>query len=508
MPSESVSPDVDEFRNALKFIVDANPRNANKHKLLVEWFDGSGFGKGRGSVVSELKQAYNRVPEQFKHADQHVVFVCEDEHVRDKVLEQAIKFAFPELHTVLLVDRATLEPRKLFVRGAASPASVWYQNHFKSLAIEHSKADTPSAGVPTSLGKFSEQFGTGADQVTRIISALAAKGFVILTGNSGTGKTWIATQIAHAMCAKGESQMVAVEADWTDSRALVGYINYLRPKNPADPKDGFVYESTPIVDLLTSANANPESPHVLILDEMNLSHVERYFADFLSAMELEKGVIALHHDDAIESPPKELAYPQNLYVIGTVNVDETTYMFSPKVLDRASVFEFECSRTDLEAYLKRSETPTIGGDDALSAEFAGLVAATRADGAQAFGSDDAARKQFEGNLLDCFEIARECGWGFGFRTVKEATAYAVARSLIVAGGSPPSPAEVFDEVLLQKILPKLNGGPTRLSSILEKLLKFCADSDAPDTIRFQRSAEKLEQMQQGLHSDQFASYIR
>src|SRR5690606_11509449 len=78
--------------------------------------------------------------------------------------------------------------------------------------------------------------------------------------------------------------------------------------------------------------------YLLILDEMNLSHVERYFADFLSAIESGEAV-PLHNSEC--EFPESIKIPGNLLVVGTVNVDETTYMFSPKVLDRANTIEFE-----------------------------------------------------------------------------------------------------------------------------------------------------------------------
>ena len=71
---------------------------------------------------------------------------------------------------------------------------------------------------------------------------------------------------------------------------------------------------------------------------MNLSHVERYFADFLSA--LESGEKIPLHKNIVSEIEQEMKLPNNLMVVGTVNVDETTYMFSPKVLDRANVIEF------------------------------------------------------------------------------------------------------------------------------------------------------------------------
>src|SRR6185503_1400638 len=93
--------------------------------------------------------------------------------------------------------------------------------------------------------------------------------------------------------------------------------------------------------------------HLLILDEMNLAHVERYFADFLSGMESHQPCLPNLVKDkdgcwrVSSTGTSRLPFPRNLWVIGTVNVDETTYMFSPKVLDRANVFEFRVQSDDL-----------------------------------------------------------------------------------------------------------------------------------------------------------------
>src|SRR5690606_24433993 len=93
-------------------------------------------------------------------------------------------------------------------------------------------------------------------------------------------------------------------------------------------------------------------PYFLILDEMNLSHVERYFADFLSVME-SKDFIKLHSSEVdINQVPSKIEWPINLFIIGTVNIDETTYMFSPKVLDRANVIEFRVDKDDIKRFLE------------------------------------------------------------------------------------------------------------------------------------------------------------
>ena len=81
---------------------------------------------------------------------------------------------------------------------------------------------------------------------------------------------------------------------------------------------------------------------------MNLSHVERYFSDFLSTMESGENISL--HTGGIDSVPPNFSLPKNFFIIGTVNIDETTYMFSPKVLDRANVLEFRVSKESMEEY--------------------------------------------------------------------------------------------------------------------------------------------------------------
>ena len=140
-----------------------------------------------------------------------------------------------------------------------------------------------------------------------------------------------------------------VRPDWRDSKALLGYYNPITIE----------YERTPLLNFILAAiknyntkKDNPD-PFFIILDEMNLSHVEYYFADFISVLESgrdenywTKETIKLHNSEEVlldnngEEIPKEIKLPPNLYIIGSVNIDETTYMFSPKVLDRAFTIEF------------------------------------------------------------------------------------------------------------------------------------------------------------------------
>ena len=191
-------------------------------------------------------------------------------------------------------------------------------------------------------------------QLATFYTALQTKGFVILSGISGTGKTRLAQAFADMLPqpAVGTNHLfVPVRPDWRESKSLLGYYN---------PLTG-TYEWTPSLRFLLRAVQSYETRDGLawfvILDEMNLAHVEYYFADLLSVLESGRDEdgwtcepLRLGYSDDAEGnlPPCELKLPPNLYIVGTVNVDETTHAFSPKVLDRA--FTLELTDVDFRQY--------------------------------------------------------------------------------------------------------------------------------------------------------------
>ncbi|MBL0183687.1 MAG: hypothetical protein IPP96_15955, partial [Chitinophagaceae bacterium] len=191
--------------------------------------------------------------------------------------------------------------------------------------------------------KFSEKL------IVRFVASLCAKPFIICSGLSGSGKTKLAQAFAMWICEdKKQYCLLPVGADWTNREPLLGFPNALKIGEYVKPDNR-------VLDLIIEADKNKTKPYFLILDEMNLSHVERYFADFLSVMESSEE-ISLHSGNedykcADDKIPAKLKLPQNLFIIGTVNIDETTYMFSPKVLDRANVIEFRVSADEMKSYL-------------------------------------------------------------------------------------------------------------------------------------------------------------
>jgi hypothetical protein len=260
-------------------------------------------------------------------------------------------------------------------------------------------------------------------------------------------------------------EVVAVGADWTSSDHVLGY---------ADGLDKNRYVHTKALDLILRAGAEPDLPHFLILDEMNLSHVERYFADLLSAIESGEP-LHLHSDRNAEGGPTmrdgvpgELQIPSNLFIVGTVNVDETTYMFSPKVLDRANVLEFRVSRSELKAFMENPAAVDFAKVDAAGAEY-GKRLITWAQQSVTLLDDE--RKMFEAELCLFFEALQAANAEFGFRVAKESASFLHFHKLL--NGDAWEFKAAMDAQILQKLLPKLHGSRNVLEPILSALAILC-----------------------------------
>ena len=345
--------------------------------------------------------------------------------------------------------------------------------------------------------------------ITRYISSLATKPFVLLSGLSGSGKTKLAQSFAQWIC-EDEKQycIVPVGADWTNREPLLGYVNAL-------DNDEYILPENGALKLLIEANKseNINKPYFLILDEMNLSHVERYFADFLSVME-SKEKFKLHSDKEKEKSgvPFELGWPKNLFIVGTVNIDETTYMFSPKVLDRANVIEFRVNETEIEDFLNT-------GKEITSITKMGAAMGNSFVDIAKINENEGDFTQLNTELLEFFKNLQELGAEFGYRTATEIQTLFSKIDLVNPAYSDKE-NEKIDIAIMQKLLPKLHGSRRKLLKTLNLLAQKCLEKEQEiifterglytiledNSIKYKLSFEKIARMYKNAIENGFASY--
>ncbi len=367
------------------------------------------------------------------------------------------------------------------------------------------------------LQRFFQYKGFYFDQalITAFYSALKTKGFVILSGLTGTGKTKLAQLYAELLCpncnpqdkqntqtaqTSSENQnqckcthlFLSVRPDWRDTKALLGYYNPIREE----------YEKTPLLNFILGAIENYNTkkdnadPFFIILDEMNLSHVEYYFADFLSVLESGRDqqgwtretikLLDVDSNNVKEGkksnlPPKEISLPPNLYIIGSVNIDETTYMFSPKVLDRAFTIEFREVSFDSYLYSLKNGQTNISEDELTKLRSAllndlrnnGKYCAAVADKNEIKSAINVLEQEIKGELSKLNQILQPYDLHFGYRVLDE-----IALFIKYAMNAPDvvgklDKEQALDFAVLMKVLPKFHGPRQKIERPLWLVLNWC-----------------------------------
>lgn len=335
------------------------------------------------------------------------------------------------------------------------------------------------------------------------ITAIKSKPFLLLAGISGTGKSRIVRELARA-CWDVDSEeykahkpknfeMVQVKPNWHDSSELIGYVS--RVSGEAEYIDG------PFLQFIAKAWSEPDIPHFLCLDEMNLAPVEQYFAEFLSVVESRKNNDGKIETDPILKGPKEkyeendtdwysklvdhltssccnpsrahaikqqflnvgITIPQNLIVVGTVNMDETTFSFSRKVLDRAMTIEM--NKVDLEGGLTNRHE-NIG-----KIEFADIIGKA-VEGVDVYAAHKGVCDRAIGYLESINAALDKTPFKVAYRTRNELLLYVVnnlswktddeLEDFVIA--------RALDEITCMKILTRIEGDETKVSaSFLDNL---------------------------------------
>lgn len=375
---------------------------------------------------------------------------------------------------------------------------------------EDNKEDKKDSQQPFSISRMISLISeTGLlyspDLIKRFAFSLMSKRFLILSGLAGSGKTQLALAFANALI-EDETQLcvVPVGADWTNREPLLGFPNALQEGLYVKPESG-------VLDLLIEANKkeNKAKPYFLVLDEMNMSYVERYFADFLSSMESHKAMpLWKGFSDEV---PQTICLPDNLFIIGTINVDETTYMFSPKVLDRANVIEFKISPDEMDLFLREMKPIDRECINYKAADMAANFVSI------AESKDLADDKEIRETLTSFFKDLKAVNSEFGYRSATEIYRFVSHAQTNDDTEKKMTLAEIIDCAVVQKLLPKLHGSRKKLDKTLNTLWKECFDDEAQkettsisadkvEKAKYKLTADKIQRMYESAMANGFTSF--
>ena len=352
------------------------------------------------------------------------------------------------------------------------------------------------------------------------LTALRTKPFMLLAGISGTGKSRIVREMAKACWAADEEDygkncprnfcMVQVKPNWHDSSDLIGYVSRI---------NGEKYVVGPFLRFIAKAIKDPKRPYFLCLDEMNLAPVEQYFAEYLSVIESRK-----LQDGHIETDPivpyenteaygslidqlfdsdeerkayktaeggKRLTIPENLFVVGTVNMDETTFSFSRKVLDRAMTIEM--NEVDLKGGLEAGDSAEFGyiGEDLMG---------DAAEGKDIYADNQALCDDIITYLGKVNEILEGTPFKIAYRTRNEFLLYAVNRLHFATDSEL---WQTLDEMTSMKILSRIEGDNERCERVLREMKQLLTETvgeHAPDSVSLKKIDEMTLKLKSGYTS--------
>lgn len=391
---------------------------------------------------------------------------------------------------------------------------------------------------------------------TDYLRAMRTKPFILLAGISGTGKSRIVKQMAFDSCpdnavlrsdltSPGNYCLIEVKPNWHDSTELLGYESQIGKPH---------YQLTPFVKFLAKAMLYPDVPFFVCLDEMNLAPVEQYFAEFLSVLEsrtkidghivsepLIKADIFANKDYELKLQddlfgleikeettadglqrlisgklPEEaqtvydilkqqgLRIPENVIVVGTVNMDETTHQFSRKVIDRAMTIEMNLPEGDpfMDFFANGSELAYRENPTSPSLY---LATETKASAVVANLADDNAEKTewLKGEVAAFLTNLNGALDGTPFKV-----AYRVQNELMLyfyqlwledkAADWEKILQTSCDQILMMKVLPRVEGDGELLEKPLEELARFCEP--------YSNASKKIGEMKSRLEKSQFTSF--
>ena len=410
------------------------------------------------------------------------------------------------------------------------------------IGLDFNFIDSPSVSTPAIIPPTNPQQNNIEEVMKNYIEALKTKPFLLLAGISGTGKSQKVKELAYMTCPQsalgstpttpGNYCLIEVKPNWHDSSELLGYYSSLTGK----------YHVTDFLRFVHKAATNKSLPFFVCLDEMNLAPVEQYFAEYLSVLEtrtvvdgkiqsamlltkesfegydLNKDYTETDRDVVKFIQQNGLSLPENLFIIGTVNMDDTTHQFSRKVIDRA--FTIEMNGGELEAMfsdentnaLKYRENPVslevfkpkyVKASEALEDSVVGKYA-------------DTIKISVPSILTKVNEILKDTPFRVSYRVQNELILY-VANMILTSSESSIDVDAIIKEsalvILLEKILPRVQGDDKLLSdaagSVFSKLKTLLETnfSELSESAVFTEVVTKLDEMDKRLTNTYFANFF-
>ena len=408
-------------------------------------------------------------------------------------------------HAAMLLEKLTDAgaPRRFDEGPDAKPDYItvneflWWCKEHQDLIKEEMMKQNQIKAEPEKLKtngakKLSDLIAGGPDSLmTMLTAALLAKPFAILAGASGTGKSRMVKKLAYMTCnadqlrnekdeTPGNYCMIAVKPNWHDSSELLGYRSAI--------SESHEYITPDFIKFILRAHAFPKTPFFVCLDEMNLAPVEQYFAEFLSACEsirknsdgewvsdpliqpgeFDKNVANLAPDYSLPDAcikrinERGLYIPHNLFVVGTVNMDDTTHQFSRKVLDRAMTLMMD----DVDfGTLQDAQYERLTNDLLMN----GPDIAKFIDRGEFEGKD--LERDFKELLGKLQTALKESPFAIGYRFAIESVLYRKALALLGIEAAALD-ATAADHMALMKILPRITGTLEERDAVLKNLADF------------------------------------
>ena len=317
-------------------------------------------------------------------------------------------------------------------------------------------------------------------QIAAYVTALRTKPFVILAGVSGTGKSRLPREVAHAT--GSHQQTIPVRADWTDSSDLLGYVDLQGAFRPGK-----------LLAAAAAAEQAPDEFHVCVLDEMNLARVEHYFPEVLSRLERR----AVLPDGTVDNEPlvglglspadarwASVSLPPNLAIVGTVNMDDSAHPFSRKVLDRA--FTLEMSDVELQRWEK------VAGD-ALRTVWPSSAWRASEDSLAGWAHRPGAVpriRELIALLVEINQILQQAQLQIAYRARDEILQFIlhaeeIKQRFVTRKGDAVDPVDL---ALMMKILPRIAGGTGPIRDVVIELLLFTKDDKSTEPDKSTRGA--------------------